>query len=174
MMIMPKVKEFASAAEVLENARAVQRRIEAMRKPAPAPKMVRPVVVTPESQTEPVIGKIDETIPMWPYMHTIKKIIKLVAKHYGVPVDALVGHQRTHPLVHYRQEAMFLARKLTTYSLPEIGRRFGGRDHTTVLHACTKIGKRLETDKAMQETFDSIQRAIETSASQLAPLDHPH
>jgi hypothetical protein len=69
----------------------------------------------------------------------IKKIQAVVASTYGLRVNDLLSHRRTQTVVRPRQEAMWLTKIHTTHSLPEIGRRFGGRDHTTVLHAVRKI-----------------------------------
>ena len=69
----------------------------------------------------------------------IEDIQKLVASHYSVSRADILSSRRTAAVVKPRQVAMFLAKMLTLRSLPEIGRRFGGRDHTTVLHAVRKI-----------------------------------
>lgn len=74
-----------------------------------------------------------------PSIITIKGIIDVTAKFFGVRTIDLISQRRTANLVLPRHIAMFLAKKLTPYSLPIIGRRFGGRDHTTVMHAVSKI-----------------------------------
>lgn len=94
------------------------------------------------------------------------KIQTIVAKHYGIRVRDILSERRTADIVRPRQVAMWLCRRFTARSLPEIGRRFGGRDHTTVLHAVRKIdalfhkdadlafeiaGLIAETEKALQE-----------------------
>ena len=66
-------------------------------------------------------------------------ITAVVAEHYGVPIRDLMGKRRTKSIVYPRQVCMYLARRLTSYSLEEIGGHFGGRDHTTVMHADRKI-----------------------------------
>lgn len=76
-----------------------------------------------------------------PFLKNIstKKIIAVVAETYGLNINDILSNRRTRTLVRPRQEAMWLCKLHTRHSLPEIGRRFGGRDHTTVLHACRKI-----------------------------------
>ena len=69
----------------------------------------------------------------------IEEIQKLVASHYSVSRADILSSRRTATVVKPRQIAMYLSKALTLRSLPEIGRRFGGRDHTTVLHAVRKI-----------------------------------
>ena len=73
------------------------------------------------------------------FVISIRRIQKTVAAYYNVSVLELRAHRRTMPVTFYRQIAMYLAKELTTNSLPAIGRQFGGRDHTTVLHAWRKI-----------------------------------
>src|SRR5690606_3466910 len=69
----------------------------------------------------------------------IEDILKIVARHYKVPRNELLSSRRSRDVVRPRQIAMYLAKALTSRSLPEIGRRFGGRDHTTVLHSVRKV-----------------------------------
>jgi hypothetical protein len=73
------------------------------------------------------------------FMVTIRSIQRCVSDFYGVGVMDLRSHRRTEPTTLYRHVAMYLCKELTTNSLPAIGRQFGGRDHTTVLHAFRKI-----------------------------------
>jgi hypothetical protein len=73
------------------------------------------------------------------FVISIRRIQKTVAAFYNVGLLDLRSHRRTMPVTFYRQIAMYLAKELTTNSLPAIGRQFGGRDHTTVLHAWRKI-----------------------------------
>src|SRR5690606_19882417 len=69
----------------------------------------------------------------------IEDIQRIVARHYNVSRQELVSNRRTRMIVKPRQVAMYLSKTMTPRSFPEIGRRFGGRDHTTVLHAVRKI-----------------------------------
>jgi hypothetical protein len=73
------------------------------------------------------------------FVISIRRIQKTVAAFYNVGLLDLRSHRRTQPVTFYRQIAMYLCKELTTNSLPAIGRQFGGRDHTTVLHAWRKI-----------------------------------
>lgn len=82
--------------------------------------------------------------PKWDFVITpktalVKKIQRLICLSFNVELDDLISEQRTRNVVLPRQIAMYLCRKLTQHSFPEIGRRFGGRDHTTVLHSVSKI-----------------------------------
>lgn len=73
----------------------------------------------------------------------IRQIQRAVANHYDLPEEAMVSQRRGRAVAHPRQVAMFLARELTPKSLPDIGRRFGGRDHTTVMHAIRAVKARM-------------------------------
>lgn len=81
---------------------------------------------------------------------SVENVITAVGRFYGISRRDLISARRTSHIVRPRQVAMYLAKTLTLRSLPEIGRRMGGRDHTTVLHAVRKIDKLLETDAALQ------------------------
>lgn len=85
--------------------------------------------------------------------HRVPVIIATVAAYYGVTTLDVLSDRRTANIVRPRQVAMYLAKTLTTRSLPEIGRRFGGRDHTTVLHAVRKVTALRETDRRV---FDDV------------------
>ena len=77
-------------------------------------------------------------------------------------LDILVGPSRRQPLVRARQTAMYLCRELTDLSLPKIGRAFGGRDHTTVLHACRKIAELRESSADVSEDYRNLNRLLST------------
>jgi hypothetical protein len=77
----------------------------------------------------------------------IELIQQVVARYFGISKLDMISQRRTKDIVRPRQIAMYLAKALTGKSLPEIGRRFGGRDHTTVLHAINKIHDRLDFDE---------------------------
>jgi len=91
----------------------------------------------------------------------IEDIQRVVARHYNVSKADLLSSRRTRTIVRPRQIAMYLAKVLTPRSLPEIGRRFGGRDHTTVLHAVRKIEGMIEADKALGEEIELLKRMID-------------
>jgi chromosomal replication initiator protein len=91
----------------------------------------------------------------------IEDIQKLVASHYSVSRADILSSRRTAAVVKPRQVAMFLAKMLTPRSLPEIGRRFGGRDHTTVLHAVRKIEALLQNDPSLRDTLELLKRMLQ-------------
>ena len=91
----------------------------------------------------------------------IEDIQKLVASHYSVSRADILSSRRTAAVVKPRQVAMFLAKILTLRSLPEIGRRFGGRDHTTVLHAVRKIEALSHTDTILREELELLKRMLQ-------------
>jgi chromosomal replication initiator protein len=91
---------------------------------------------------------------------SIVTIQKLVAQHYRIPVEAMKSKVRTARLAFPRQVAIFLARELTGASLTQIGQRFGGRDHTTVIHACQKITSMLETDVALKASVNQLRKDL--------------
>jgi chromosomal replication initiator protein len=90
----------------------------------------------------------------------IANIQKVVADYYGLQIKELNGPKRTRSLARPRQVAMALAKDLTEHSLPEIGDAFGGRDHTTVLHACRTIRTLMETDGKLKEDWDKLNRKL--------------
>jgi chromosomal replication initiator protein len=90
----------------------------------------------------------------------IEDIQKLVATRYNVSRADILSERRTAAVVKPRQIAMYLSKALTPRSLPEIGRRFGGRDHTTVLHAVRKIEKALSDDRLLTEEIELIKRML--------------
>jgi chromosomal replication initiator protein len=91
----------------------------------------------------------------------IEDIQRVVARHYNVSKSDLLSSRRTRTIVRPRQIAMYLAKMLTPRSLPEIGRRFGGRDHTTVLHAVRKIEGMIEGDRTLAEEIELLKRMID-------------
>ena len=91
----------------------------------------------------------------------IEDIQKLVASRYNVSRSDILSERRTAAVVRPRQIAMYLAKVLTLRSLPEIGRRFGGRDHTTVLHAVRKIEQALGQDTALSDEVELLKRMLQ-------------
>jgi len=91
----------------------------------------------------------------------IEDIQKLVASRYNVSRSDILSERRTAAVVRPRQIAMYLAKVLTLRSLPEIGRRFGGRDHTTVLHAVRKIEKQIGEDTGLNEEVELLKRMLQ-------------
>jgi chromosomal replication initiator protein len=90
----------------------------------------------------------------------IDDIQKLVASHYNISRADILSSRRTANVVRPRQIAMYLSKVLTLRSLPEIGRRFGGRDHTTVLHAVRKIEELAARDKSLAEVIELLKRIL--------------
>ena len=90
----------------------------------------------------------------------IEDIQRAVSRHYNVSRTELLSNRRTRAIVRPRQIAMYLAKMLTLRSLPEIGRRFGGRDHTTVLHAVKKIEGLSDTDEKLAREIELLERLI--------------
>ncbi len=137
---------------------------------SPAPKMARPVIVPPAPMPPSEYLAHDagwET--MWhadlvstrfrpPKEVSVKNIQIAVAEHYKVSVKDILAHRRTSDIVLPRHVAMYLTKKLTHRSLPEIGRLFGRRDHTTVLFAIRKIEALFETDSELYRTIAQLRR----------------
>ena len=93
---------------------------------------------------------------------TIENIQKTVAEYYKIRVADLLSKRRNRSIARPRQMAMALCKELTNHSLPEIGDAFGGRDHTTVLHACRKIAELKEGDRRIDEDFANLLRILST------------
>ena len=93
---------------------------------------------------------------------TIEEIQKRVAEHYNIRLADMHSPRRARAVARPRQVAMYLAKQLTSRSLPEIGRKFGGRDHTTVMHAVRKIEELRATDNSLAEDVDLLRRMLET------------
>jgi chromosomal replication initiator protein len=91
----------------------------------------------------------------------IDDILKIVGRHYNVAKADLLSPRRARTVVVPRQIGMYLAKKLTTRSLPEIGRRFGGRDHSTVLHAVRKIDEQIRSDEKLAKDVAMLIRLVE-------------
>ena len=95
-------------------------------------------------------------------MVSIDNIQKTVADYYKIRMADLLSAKRNRSLARPRQLAMSLAKELTSHSLPEIGEAFGGRDHTTVLHACKKIVELCSTDNKIKEDLIHLRRSLST------------
>lgn len=91
---------------------------------------------------------------------TVKTIQESVANYYNLRIDDLKSQRRTRNIAYPRQIAMYLSRKLTDMSLPKIGEEFGGRDHTTVIHAYEKISENLKTDEGLQSMINDITKKL--------------
>jgi chromosomal replication initiator protein len=93
---------------------------------------------------------------------TIEEIQKKVAEHYSIRLTDMSSARRARAVARPRQVAMYLAKQLTSRSLPEIGRKFGNRDHTTVMHAVSRVGELMERDGAFAEDVELLRRMLES------------
>ncbi|WP_019394659.1 chromosomal replication initiator protein DnaA [Priestia filamentosa] len=98
-----------------------------------------------------------------PRVITIHDIQRVVGQHYNVKLEDFKAKKRTKSVAFPRQIAMYLSRELTDFSLPKIGEEFGGRDHTTVIHAHEKISKLLDSDAQLQKQVKEIQDMLQRS-----------
>lgn len=90
----------------------------------------------------------------------IDDILRIISKHFGVNRSDLLSSRRNRSIVRPRQIGMYLAKNLTSRSLPEIGRRFGNRDHTTVLHAIRKVEQLMSDDMSLKEEIELLKRLL--------------
>lgn len=91
---------------------------------------------------------------------TIDQIIKTVAKYYGITVEDILGRKRVRNIVLPRQIAMYLSRELTGESFPKIGKEFGGKDHSTVLHSCDKIEEQMASDSQLKNEVQELRDSL--------------
>lgn len=91
---------------------------------------------------------------------TVENIQKIVAEYYKIRLADMLSKRRSRSIARPRQIAMSLAKELTSHSLPEIGDLFGGRDHTTVLHACRKIKQLRESENRVREDYQNLLRTM--------------
>ncbi|UCG50682.1 MAG: chromosomal replication initiator protein DnaA [Candidatus Latescibacterota bacterium] len=103
---------------------------------------------------------LKDLIKQAPKKTSIAIIQKVVAQHYRVPVDAMKSKVRTAAYAFPRQIAIYLSRELTSCSLTQIGQRFGGRDHTTVIHACQKIREKMVEDVSLKATVVQLRKEL--------------
>jgi chromosomal replication initiator protein len=92
---------------------------------------------------------------------TVEEIQRKVSEHYNIRLSDMIGPKRVRTYARPRQVAMYLAKTMTSRSLPEIGRRFGGRDHTTVMHGVKRIEELKSKDAHMAEDLELLRRALE-------------
>ncbi|MGR3621094.1 chromosomal replication initiator protein DnaA [Pseudophaeobacter sp.] len=93
---------------------------------------------------------------------TVEEIQRKVSEYYNIRMSDIIGPKRLRSYARPRQVAMYLCKKLTSRSLPEIGRRFGGRDHTTVMHGVRRIEELKSTDGQIAEDVEMLRRALES------------
>lgn len=94
-------------------------------------------------------------------MTKINAIASMVASEHNIPVSDMTGNMRTKRAAWPRQEAMMLLREFTSYSLTEIGKFFGGRDHTTIMHAIRAVNAREQKFEEVRERMDKLRDLIE-------------
>jgi hypothetical protein len=135
--------------------------------------VVEPVVIRapepePQPEPEPVAPPVLEV--QWiksieempdPRGPSVKDIKICVARHFNLSPRDLESPRRFAKIVRPRQIAFYLARKLTTRSFPDIGRRFGGKDHTTIIHSCKLIESRMGTDPKLAETVRCLEEQLQ-------------
>ena len=92
---------------------------------------------------------------------TVEEIQRKVSEHYNIRLSDMIGPKRMRSYARPRQVAMYLSKLLTSRSLPEIGRRFGGRDHTTVMHGVKRIEDLQIQDGQVAEDIEMLRRALE-------------
>jgi chromosomal replication initiator protein len=92
---------------------------------------------------------------------SIEEIQRKVAEHYNIRLSDMIGPKRLRTIARPRQVAMYLAKQLTPRSLPEIGRRFGGRDHTTIMHGVRKIEELMTTDSQLADDLQLLRRLLQ-------------
>lgn len=104
----------------------------------------------------------------------ISEIVTATSAHFEVATRDLLGGGRSRAIARPRQIAMYLAKQMTDRSWPEIGRRFGGRDHTTVIYAARHIAQLRELDREINDAIRSVAaRALELAVSRVAALPIP-
>lgn len=169
MIPQTHLQELTTAADVLTNARAVQARITASRRverqePAAVKVEAPPIVPTSSPKKTKEIKepapRSAEPYPEIVILHSISKIIRAVAWFYNIsPVD-IISARREAKIVRPRQIAAYFAKALTPYSLPEIGRRIGGRDHTTILHSCRRIASLRAVDPQLDADITALEAKL--------------
>jgi len=169
--------EFSSSAELIKHYKRVRARIfprvpPTIRQPAKveikALALPAPVAIdAPAPVAPPDPGPFIPPLPVTPAMlrketpyPSVDLIKRVVSHHYQIALVDLVSARRTKEIVEPRQVAMWLARSMTPSSLPVIGRKFGNRDHTTVLHAFNKIEHRRLSNPEFSDLLDALQATI--------------
>lgn len=101
---------------------------------------------------------------------TVASIMGVVADYYGIPLYEMTSARRSREVARPRQVAMYLARELTPKSLPDIGMRFGGRDHTTVMHALRRIDRLIQEDAEIAEDVDVLRFKLKGNDRTFLPV----
>jgi hypothetical protein len=106
-------------------------------------------------------GDIPEPLSVFDRSLTVAEIQQAVSEHYHLPIEEMTSARRAREVARPRQVAMYLSKQLTPRSLPEIGRRFGWRDHTTVMHAIKQVEKLAAADPEFRENVIAILERLE-------------
>ena len=110
-----------------------------------------------EVATEALKGHLNS----YGYMkNNIQKIQNIVADYYKISVDDMKSKKRTSKIAFPRQIAMYLSRVMTDESFPRIGIEFGGKDHSTIIHACEKIENEMKQDKSLEQIINKLKEKI--------------
>ncbi|MBV9656394.1 MAG: chromosomal replication initiator protein DnaA [Acetobacteraceae bacterium] len=151
--VPPKVMEFL-AHKITSNVRELEGALN--RLIAHANLFGRPVTLeTAQEVLHDVLKAHDRRV-------TIEEIQKRVAEHWNIRLTDMSSARRARNVARPRQVAMYLAKQLTSRSLPEIGRKFGNRDHTTVMHAVSRVGELMERDASFAEDVELLRRMLES------------
>jgi chromosomal replication initiator protein len=151
--VPPKVMEFL-AHKITSNVRELEGALN--RLVAHAKLFGRPVTLeTAQEVLHDVLRAHDRKV-------TIEEIQRRVAEHYNIRLTDMSSPRRARAVARPRQVAMYLAKQLTSRSLPEIGRKFGNRDHTTVMHAVSRVTELMERDVAFAEDVELLRRMLES------------
>lgn len=124
----------------------------------PPPKPKPPVELLPVQNAAIADAAAFAFLASW--KHEIAHIIEVVARDFNVSLADILSLRRDQRSVKPRHIAMYLSKEMTTRSLPDIGRRFGGKDHTTILHAVKKIGRLIEQDAELAGRIEKIKAAL--------------
>lgn len=169
--------DFESEAGLVDHYRRVRRKLLNARPgpvivPAAVPQQAVVVSPLPEIAPAPEPEALPEPGPIIPPQTypTLATVVRIVSKFYGIDPFDILGRSRAQPLCHRRQVAMYLCREMTKMSLPEIGRRMGSKDHTTILHGCKKIMANMESDDRLRSDIREMRNIIRRSIG-LGPED---
>jgi hypothetical protein len=153
--------------KVLETRQAEQEEVTLPLSPAPEPAFSFTDWLKRQEELNPFPEDFREELTRLVHSHLdrggcprIDHVQRVVAHHYGMAVRDLLSRRRTREVVLPRQIAMYLAKMMTLHSLPEIGRRFGGKDHTTVLHAIRKLDAKVEKEAAFAAEIETLRAKI--------------
>ncbi len=121
-------------------------------------------LVNRDIDTQLATEALKEIIPnSRPRKITVKVVQKFISERYNVTIEEMLSRKRTKSIAYPRQVAMYISRELTDLSLPKIGQEFGGRDHTTVIHAHKKISESIETDPEVQSEINSYLEELKST-----------